>query len=152
MSGLMTSVEVLPRRSVWPSGSDSATARAAIVPPAPPRLSTTTGWPSASDIFGEMGRAITSAGPPGTKPTMMRIGFVGKVCAVAAPGARHRTPAIVSAIHLIVMVSAPCDSRTCRPYGGVLCGAFRIGRGVYVALRANPSADVIARACAAVHD
>ena len=32
-----------------------------------------------------MSRAITSAGPPGAKPTTIRIGLVGKVCADALP-------------------------------------------------------------------
>src|SRR5471032_2549957 len=58
-----------------------------MLPPAPARLSTTTCWPSDSESFCAMMRAMTSVGPPGAKPTMMRIGFTGYCCAAAPPAA-----------------------------------------------------------------
>jgi hypothetical protein len=50
---------------VWPSGALFATASAPIVPPAPPRFSTTKGWPKASPNRSASGRASTSLLPPG---------------------------------------------------------------------------------------
>jgi hypothetical protein len=41
-------VPTLPITRVWPSGADFATASAPMLPPAPVRFSTTTGWPQAS--------------------------------------------------------------------------------------------------------
>jgi len=71
------------RPTVWPSGALFATASTPMLPPAPGRFSTTTGWPSFSLILGAMERAIRSALPPGGKLTMKRIGFDGHVCACA---------------------------------------------------------------------
>jgi hypothetical protein len=54
-----------------------------MVPLAPPRLSTTNGWPSASDIALEIGRAAVSDGPPGGHGTTTVTGFMGQFCAQA---------------------------------------------------------------------
>src|SRR3954451_14078525 len=45
-------------------------------PPAPPRFSITTGWPSRLDILSVTTRLMTSAGPPAGNGTMKRIGRV----------------------------------------------------------------------------
>jgi len=45
--------------------------RAAIVPPAPGRFSTTTADPVLSRSFSAISRAVVSAGPPAGKPTWM---------------------------------------------------------------------------------
>ena len=46
-------------------------------PPAPGRLSTTTGWPHASCSFCAMPRPMMSSGPPGGNGTTKRIGLAG---------------------------------------------------------------------------
>ena len=48
-----------------------------MVPPAPPRFSTTIGWPSAADILSATLRAITVVLPPGGNGTISVIGRVG---------------------------------------------------------------------------
>jgi hypothetical protein len=48
-----------------------------MVPPAPPRFSTSTGWPSDSDNFPPTRRAMKSAAPPGGTVTTRRIGRFG---------------------------------------------------------------------------
>src|SRR5215211_3982233 len=48
-----------------------------MVAAAPGLFSTTTGWPSLSCSFWLTVRASTSVNPPGTKPTIMRIGLLG---------------------------------------------------------------------------
>src|SRR5215210_580786 len=52
-------------------------------PPAPPRLSSTSCWPSAADMLGVTVRASTSGVPPAGTDTTTLIGFVGYVCAAA---------------------------------------------------------------------
>jgi len=54
-----------------------ATASAPMLPPAPPRLSTTTGWPSALDIRSATRRPTMSALPPGANGTIRWIGRSG---------------------------------------------------------------------------
>ncbi len=70
-----------PMSKVYPSGGDFATASAPMVPPAPPRFSTTTGWPSASESLCAMGRAKMSVDPPGGNGTTSFSGFEGQACA-----------------------------------------------------------------------
>ena len=50
---------------------------APMMPPAPPLFSMTTCWPSASESFGWMVRAMKSRFPPGGKGTMNLIGRLG---------------------------------------------------------------------------
>src|SRR5579871_1969927 len=50
-----------------------------MAPPAPPRLSTTTGCATTSDRLREKARARTSLGPPAEKGTTRRICFCGQV-------------------------------------------------------------------------
>jgi hypothetical protein len=44
-----------------------------MMPPAPGRFSTTTGWPSASESFGATRRAGVSVAPPGENGTISRM-------------------------------------------------------------------------------
>jgi hypothetical protein len=48
-----------------------------MVPPAPPRFSTTMVWPSAFSSAGWIKRAIVSSTPPGGNPTSMVTGRLG---------------------------------------------------------------------------
>ena len=61
---------------------------APIVPPAPPRLSTTIGWPRRSDSFCARLRAMKSVAPPAGNGTMRRIGLSG-YAADTVPAARQ---------------------------------------------------------------
>ena len=79
-----------PGSSVWPSGVARAAASAAMLPPAPGRFSTTTGWPSRSPAPGRPARAVTSVLPPAAKPTIRRIGRSGAHVPVRGQGGRAR--------------------------------------------------------------
>src|SRR4051812_25305134 len=70
--------------SVYPSGSERNTASAPMLPAAPGRLSTITGWPHFSVSFSATRRGIRSALPPAGNGTMMRTGFAGHSCAWTA--------------------------------------------------------------------
>ena len=67
-------------------GGTRATASVPTMPPAPARLSTMIGWPSAWLIAGASSRAVKSTLPPGGKPTTRRTGRSGKAW---APGRRR---------------------------------------------------------------
>jgi hypothetical protein len=54
-----------------------------MVPLAPLKVSTTTGWPSGPCIASAMIRASVSVGPPGGNPTIMVTGRDGKISAAA---------------------------------------------------------------------
>src|SRR5216684_3366852 len=86
-----------PSRSVYPSALDLATAAVPIRPPAPPRFSTMTCCPRASEKAGATVRAVMSTLPLGGQGTTILTGRLGKSCAKAhaaaatAPKARtHR--------------------------------------------------------------
>ena len=53
------------------------TASVPIMPPAPPRFSITTGWPSCWPIGSATSRAQISVAPPAGSGTTMRIGRFG---------------------------------------------------------------------------
>src|SRR5262245_1700818 len=72
--------------SVMPSGSDFATASAPILPPAPMRFSTTTGWPIRSDRCCPTRRASVSPDPPGPNGAMNLIGLAGSDCDTTGTG------------------------------------------------------------------
>src|SRR5690242_7554190 len=55
-----------------------------MLPAAPTRFSTSTGWPSRSESLGARMRELMSVGPPGANGTTQRIGCDGKLCAWAA--------------------------------------------------------------------
>src|SRR3954469_17153355 len=79
--------------SVWPSAGACATAVAPIDPLAPPRFSTTKGWPKRDCRRSASGRAMTSFDPPGGKGTTTRTGRVGQTaCARAMAGAASVPP------------------------------------------------------------
>lgn len=68
-----------------------------MVPPAPGRFSTTTGWPSATLRRSAIGRAMVSVAEPGVKGTMMRIDFEGQDCACETPCGANASTAAPSA-------------------------------------------------------
>src|SRR5262245_10712175 len=88
--------------TVVPSAGDLAAASCPTLPPAPPRFSTTLGWPVRSASLEDTMRVTMSAGPPGGNGTIQRIGFDGHaVCACAGDCAsiaqdRNRTPAFIA--------------------------------------------------------
>jgi len=73
----MASPPVVPRSSVWPSGSASASVLIPSVWPAPGRLSTTTAWPSEADSCSAITRASTSGELPAAVATMSLTGLLG---------------------------------------------------------------------------
>ena len=77
--GPTLSVLLEPINSVCPSGFALIAAPAPIMPPAPARFSTTTGWPRISLMTGATARAVTSTLPPAENGTMIRIGSLGKL-------------------------------------------------------------------------
>src|SRR5437762_14174428 len=83
MLGLITigALEVIS--SVYPSGAAFATRSDPMLPPAPPRLSITNGFPSSSCRPFAIGRAAVSDGPPGGHGTIIVTGFDGLACAQA---------------------------------------------------------------------
>ena len=89
----LTAVPLDMSSRVWPSGSALATNSAATMPPAPGRLSMTTGWPRLTDSCCATARAVRSATPPAPKGTTMRRGLEGKAaCAQAllkTPGVKR---------------------------------------------------------------
>src|SRR5688572_16154849 len=72
---------------VYPSGSERAATSAPIAPPAPGRLSTTTGWPKDSETRVPIIRPSRSVPPPGANGEIMRMGLLGYLSA-DAPNAR----------------------------------------------------------------
>ena len=89
-----------PRRSVWPSGAARATSAAAALPLAAGLLSTTTGWPSAGEIFSASTRATMSGAPPGGIVTRMWIGRDGNWACAAADRASAAAAAMNLGIRL----------------------------------------------------
>src|SRR2546423_8259050 len=69
-----------------------------IVPPAPGLLSTTTGWPNATERYCMASRPVESVPPPGGRATMQRIGRLGQVSARATAGAASATAAPLSRV------------------------------------------------------
>src|SRR5688500_11435018 len=65
---------------------------------APPRLSTTSGWPSTLSISFAMALALASVAPPGGNGTIRRIGRVGHACCAAASAAITAAEAASAAI------------------------------------------------------
>jgi hypothetical protein len=66
---------------VWPSAGARSISMMPIAPPAPPLLSTTTGWPSSRPRPSLMARAITSVEPPAANGTISLTGRLGKAWA-----------------------------------------------------------------------
>jgi hypothetical protein len=61
-----------------------------MLPPAPARLSTTTGWPRSLLMYWPTTRARMSVVPPAENGTTIVIGLLGKAWACAASGASAR--------------------------------------------------------------
>ena len=80
---------------VWPSEAAFAAASVPMTPPAPVRLSTTTGWPSCAAKASAKTRPKMSAGPPAAKGTTRRSGRFGaqRAGAPEADCAKARCPA-----------------------------------------------------------
>jgi hypothetical protein len=76
-SGFTRMLDGLAISTVYPSGAAFATCSAAMLEPAPGRLSTRIGWPSARASGSCRLRATKSAAPPGAKPTTSRTGLDG---------------------------------------------------------------------------
>src|SRR5689334_18431405 len=114
----------------------------AITVPPPGRLSTMTDWPQRSVSFCAPSRDIASSPPPGAMPITIRIGFVGKSSAQAAPVSPSAVmPAVQTAVKLrasLVMRSSPLLLR---------CAALHHLRideiGGVVDLAAQPAQDVL---------
>src|SRR6218665_2913073 len=77
MCGLMVKAELVPMNSVWPSGSERATASAPIMVPAPGRLSISTGWPSSAWDLGLSRRGVGAEGSVGAEDLERRDRIVG---------------------------------------------------------------------------
>src|SRR3712207_9369432 len=88
-----------------------------MLPPAPPRLSITTGWPSAAAMPFWIMRAAKSVCPPGGKPTTIVTGRDGHACARASMGAER--PAASAA--------RPLPSAARRGSGGEQGGVHALG-------------------------
>src|SRR6218665_327645 len=88
MAAFVAKLEVA-NNTVYPSGLALATMPARMAPPAPPRLSMTTGCPRRSAMFLAMSRAMLSVPPPAEKGTIMVIGRLGETgCAASVRGGR----------------------------------------------------------------
>jgi hypothetical protein len=70
-------VELVPSRSVYPSGGATATSRVPMLPPAPGLLSTMNCCLKASDSFCATSRPTESDPPPGVNGITMRTGREG---------------------------------------------------------------------------
>src|ERR1700674_2059493 len=95
---------------VCPSEALLATARVAMVPPAPPRFSTTICWPIDLLILSATMRPSASLPPPGGNGMTRVTGRVGYAWAVAAPGVSDQAVApatrTMNARRLICFLSA----------------------------------------------
>src|SRR5688572_21219207 len=100
---------------VWPSGAAFATMSAPIVPPAPPRLSTSTCWPIDSPMRCATSRATTSVVPPAGKGTTIRSGRAGKAGSAAwrtlDASASAASETARTNVPVIAMRSPPLKSR-----------------------------------------
>src|SRR5262245_6920074 len=86
MKGMADSAAAPARQMVYPSGALFAAASTPVRPPAPPRVSTTTCWPSSADRPLASERPNRSAAPPAANGTISLSGRFGNGCAPAADG------------------------------------------------------------------
>src|SRR5262245_35756892 len=103
--GPTLSVLLEPIMRVCPSGLELMTKPAAVIPAAPGRFSTTTGWPRISLMIGATARAVTSTLPPAANGTMIRIGSLGKLC--DHPAAGYCTSKAANAAAMICLIFPP---------------------------------------------
>src|SRR5882672_11991422 len=82
-----------------------------IVPPAPARFSTSTGWPQAALSFSPISRAAMSVALPAANGTTMRIGLTGKLaaaCAGASGDPDDNTAAVsATSAHFVFFIHPP---------------------------------------------
>src|ERR1700704_4494839 len=90
--------------SLSPSRSALETYSAPILPAAPARFSTITGWPHLRDSFSPMMRGMTSALPPAGKGTTILTALLGYACACRAGGNPHSAAASSRAIRGLIDV------------------------------------------------
>src|SRR6185503_12347084 len=81
--GLTEKLALAANNSVYPSGAALAASSAAMLPPAPARLSITICCPNRSVSFCATGRMMRSDAPPGGNGMISRIGLAGYCCATA---------------------------------------------------------------------
>src|SRR5215470_18741040 len=96
---------------VWPSAGPLAIARVARVPPAPPRFSTTTCWPSVLLMRSATSRARASLPPPAGNGTTSVIGRDGKVCARLKGAERLANSRAANTRPMRGMASSPSSTR-----------------------------------------
>src|SRR5258708_8804049 len=84
--GLITIVPSKPSTRVGPSGALLATCSVPMLPEAPGRFSTTTGWPRRAPSRSATVRALVSVTPPAAKGTTSRTGRDGKARPEPAKG------------------------------------------------------------------
>src|SRR5919204_699007 len=80
-------------------------------PPAPARFSTTTCWPICSPRVLATMRAVVSVPPPGSKPTTIVIGLLGKFCAAAPYAMPSAASAASTRFISILLVLAALEDR-----------------------------------------
>src|SRR5262245_53492647 len=85
-----------------------------MVPPAPPRFSTTSGWPSGFSSFCARMRATMSVDPPGGKGTMTRIGLAGQLCPYAEHAANANAHAATMQCSSLIFYPPPRPSYSVR--------------------------------------
>src|SRR5215470_7333016 len=107
---------VPPASIVWPSGSARTTALPAIVPPAPPRFSTTMGWPSSAASGSNTVRGTRSVALPAAKGMKARNGLVGQVCAAATAVAATQVARIADALWMLRVIISSFTLRQARGF------------------------------------
>src|SRR5467141_2464517 len=83
-----------------------------MLPPAPGRFSTTILWPTYSESFFTMMRAVMSVPPPGANPTTMVTGRFGNGACARAPAAQASA---TTAAEIPLMVLPPVLARLLKP-------------------------------------
>jgi hypothetical protein len=108
----------------------------------PERFSTTTACPSTAPIPGASRRATVSAAPPGAKPTIRRMGLVGKApplisCARAKWPPEATSAAAPTKLRLFKLSMGPSSTRRCcRPMA-----AFLLRRLLCSPVASSPDGD-----------
>src|SRR5215210_7032270 len=81
---------------VYPSGAASVTYCPAMLPLAPGRFSTMTGWPMFCESLAATRRVTPSAPPPGGNPTTQVIGLAGYACCARRGSGKPRVAAAIN--------------------------------------------------------
>src|SRR5436190_13735090 len=99
-----------PRTNWYPSGAAFATRATAVMPPAPPALSTMTCCPRSSERRGARIRARTSPELPAADGTTMVTGRAGQTCALALPIAVSKASAHAMASFMVMRMSGRLET------------------------------------------